>query len=82
MEIFKACLLAEVKRKKGTGVLVTEEDVKNYCHDRMVEYKEGKFDYPEDVKKSMKKMLDAKNMIQSMMPKKEAEEEVSIKKVA
>ena len=71
MAIFKSCLLAEVKRKKSTGSLVTEEDVHDFCHGRMSDFKEGKFDYPEDIKKSMKKMLDAKNMIQDMMPKKE-----------
>lgn len=71
MAIFKSCLLAEVKRKKSTGSLATEEDVHDFCHERMSDFKEGKFDYPEDIKRSMKKMLDAKNMIQDMMPKKE-----------
>ena len=71
MAIFKSCLLAEVKRKKSTGSLATEEDVHDFCHERMSAFKEGKFDYPADIKKSMKKMLDAKNMIQDMMPKKE-----------
>ncbi len=82
MSLFKACLEAEVKRKRSTSELETDEEIYKFCHDRMVSYKEGTFDYPEDVKKSIQKMIDAKNMVQNMMMPKSSSDEVSIRKVA
>ena len=69
MIIFKECLLAEVKRKKGTGELVTEEDVRNFCHDRMMNFNQGLFQYPEDVRNSMRKYLENQDVINELSGK-------------
>ena len=84
MVVFKECLLAEVKRKKGTRELVTEEDVRNFCHDRMVSFTKGEFQYPEDIRKSMRKYLENQDVINELngKPKVLQSEEESVKKVA
>ena len=84
MIIFKECLLAEVKRKKGTGELVTEEDVRNFCHERMVGFNQGTFEYPEDVRKSMRKFLENQDVINELSgkPRVLQPEEENIQKVA
>ena len=84
MVVFKECLLAEVKRKKGTRELVTEEDVRNFCHDRMVSFTKGEFQYPEDIRKSMRKYLENQDVINELNGKPrvlQSEEEI-VKKVA
>lgn len=83
-EIFKACLLTEVKRIKGTGELKTAEDVKVFCRDRMIAFQNGTFDYPLDLKMKKRKELEAQDMINELngKPKVLTGEEAVVRKVA
>ena len=76
-ELFKSCLLAEVKRKKGAGELTTPEEVQDFCRKRMSEFQNGTFDYPDDIKLKMKKVLETQNMLNGLK-----KDDVVVRKVA
>jgi len=66
MEIFKACVALDIKRQRARGKLETEEEISDYCREKMIAFKSGTFEYPSEVVEPIRMRIENSDMVAAL----------------